>query len=515
MLPEFRNEPFTDFTDPREVEAFDAALAQAEAELGAFHPSVVGGEEITEGERFTSINPAQPDEVVGEFIKADAALAQRAVQAATGAFERWKRVDPFERARYLLTAAAELRRRKHYFSALMVLETGKSWVEADGDTAEAIDLVEFYGREMMRLALPQPLNPVRGEEVDLTYIPLGVGVVIPPWNFPCAIMAGMTTASMVAGNAVVLKPASTAPTVARRFCELLWEQGLPDGVVNFLPGPGGEMGDALTGHPKTRFISFTGSKEVGLHVHELAAKTRPGQIWIKRTVLEMGGKDFLLVDETADLDAAATGIVTSAFGYQGQKCSAGSRAILVEEIYDEVVERMLQRASELTVGPPKDRTNYMGPIIDAAAEKKILEYIDIGNSEADLLLGGSKLDSPGYFIEPTIFGRVDRNARIGQEEIFGPVLACIPAKDFEDAVEVANGTEFGLTGSMYSRNRARKEIGRRELHVGNLYFNRKCTGAMVGGHPFGGFNMSGTDSKAGGRDYLLLFTQAKSVAEVL
>jgi 1-pyrroline-5-carboxylate dehydrogenase len=303
--------------------------------------------------------------------------------------------------------------------------------------------------------------------------------------------------------------------VARKFCELLWEQGLPDGVLNFLPGPGGTMGDTLTSHPKTRFITFTGSKEVGLHVHELAAKTQPGQIWIKRTVLEMGGKDFVLVDETADLDAAASGIVASAFGYQGQKCSAGSRAILVEEIYDEVVEKLLERASELTVGPPTDRTNYMGPVIDAAAEKKILEYIEIGKSEADLLLGGSKLDAPGYFIEPTIFGRVDRNARIAQEEIFGPVLACIPAEDFGDAVQVANGTEFGLTGSMYSRHRGRKETARRELHVGNLYFNRKCTGALPGAHPFGGFNMSGTDSKAGGRDYLLLLTQAKSIGDVL
>ncbi len=515
MLPAFRNEPFTDFTDPRQVEAFEAALAQVEEECGTFYPSVIGGEEIAEGERFTSTNPAQPDQVVGEYIKADAALAERAVEAAAEAFERWKRVDPFERARYLLTTAAELRRRRHYFSALMVLETGKSWVEADGDTAEGIDLIEFYGREMMRLALPQPLTPVPGEEVDLIYIPLGVGIVISPWNFPCAIMGGMTSAAIVAGNAVVLKPASTAPTVARKFCEVLWEQGLPDGALNFLPGPGDTMGDALTAHPKTRFITFTGSKEVGLHIHELAAKTQPGQIWIKRTILEMGGKDFVLVDETADLDAAATGIVTSAFGYQGQKCSAGARAILVEDVYDRVVEKLLEGAGKISVGPPKDRSNYMGPVIDAAAEEKILDYINIGKSEAELLCGGSKLDRPGQFIEPTIFGRVDANARIAQEEIFGPVLACIPAKDFDHAVKIANGTEYGLTGSMYSRHRGRKEMARRELHVGNLYFNRKCTGAFVGGHPFGGFNMSGTDSKAGGRDYLLLLTQAKSIGDVL
>ncbi len=515
MLPQFTNEPLTDFTDPLEVEAFQSALAQVEAEKGTFYPSVVGGEEITDGERFTSINPAQPDEVIGEFIKADEALARRAVETAADAFEQWKRVCPTERARYLLTTAAEIRRRKHYFSALMVVETGKSWIEADADTAEAIDLIDFYGREMLRLALPQPLTAIPGEEVDLLYIPLGVGVVIPPWNFPCAIMGAMACATIVAGNTAILKPASTAPTIARKFCELLWEQGLPDGVLNFLPGPGGAMGDALTSHPKTRFVTFTGSKEVGLHIHELTAKHQPEQIWIKRTILEMGGKDFILVDETADLDAAATAIVASAFSFQGQKCSAGSRAILVEDIYDEVVENIVERTAALTVGLPQEQSTYLGPVIDAAAETKILDYMEIGKSEAELLCGGTKLDRPGYYIEPTVFGRVDSNARIAQEEIFGPVLSCIPARDFEHAVEIANGTEFGLTGSLYSRNRSRKEFARHELHVGNLYFNRKCTGALVGGHPFGGFNMSGTDSKAGGRDYLLLFTQAKSIAEVI
>ncbi len=515
MLPEFRNEPLTDFSNPKEAEAFEQALAKVESELGKFYPSVVGPEEITDGERFTSVNPAQPDQVIGEFIKADKELAARAVEAAAEAFEHWRRVNPFERARYVLTAAAELRRRKHEFSALMVLEVGKSWVEADADVAEGLDLMEFYARQMMRLAQPQPLTPVPGEEVDLIYLPLGVGIVIPPWNFPIAIMGGMTTAAIVAGNTAVLKPASAAPTLARKFCELFWEQGLPTGVLNFLPGLGAEIGDTLTAHPLTRFITFTGSKEVGLRINEIAAKIQPGQKWIKRTILEMGGKDCIIVDETADLDLAADGIIVSAFGYQGQKCSACSRAIIVEDVYDAMVEKLLERVKKITVGPPRERCNFMGPVIDEAAERKILEYIEIGKSEGELLCGGRKLDMPGHFIEPTIFGRVDPYARIAQEEIFGPVLALIPVVGFDEALEVANCTEYGLTGSLYTRWRSRKETARYEFHVGNLYFNRKCTGALVGAHPFGGFNMSGTDSKAGGRDYLLLLTQAKSIGDRL
>ena len=515
MLPEFRNEPLTDFTDPKQIAAFEAALAEAQANLGRFYPSVIGGEEITDGPRFQSVNPSNPQEVVGEFIRGDAALAARAVEAAADAFEHWKRVHPFERARYLLTAAAELRRRKHELSALMVLEVGKSWVEADADTAEGIDLVEWYGREMLRYALPQPCTAFPGEETDLLYIPLGVGIVIPPWNFPVAIAGGTTAATIVTGNAAVFKPASAAPTCARKFCELFWEQGIPPGVLNFLPGPGGEMGDALTAHPKTRFIVFTGSKEVGLHIHELAARTQPGQTWIKRTIMEMGGKDCIVVDETADLDKAVVGVVSSAFGFQGQKCSAGSRLIVVHDVYDALVGRVVERAKQITIGDVRDRTNWLGPVIEAAAEKKILGYIEVGKTEAKLLCGGAKLEAPGYFIEPTIFGDADRNARIAQEEIFGPVLTVIRARDFDDALDIANGTEYGLTGSLYSRHRSRKERARHEFHVGNLYLNRKCTGAMVGAHPFGGFNMSGTDSKAGGADYLLLLMQAKSIGDVL
>jgi len=379
--------------------------------------------------------------------------------------------------------------------------------------AETIDFLEFYAREMMRYAEPQPVAGYPGEENELYYIPLGVGAVIPPWNFPCAILGGMTSAAVVTGNTVVLKPASTAPAIGYQFFKVMQDAGLPDGVLNFIPGPGGQIGDTIVDHPRTRFIAFTGSMEVGLRIHGRAAKKQEGQLWIKRTVLEMGGKDFIVVDKSADLDAAAEGIVKSAYGFQGQKCSACSRAIVVEDVYDAVVEKVVALAKNITMGETKDQNNHQGGVVDEAAYNKILEYIEIGKGEGQCVLGGGKGPDGGYFIQPTVIRDVDRNARIAQEEIFGPVLAVIKAKDFDDAVEIANGTEFGLTGALYSNNRGNLEAGRRDLHVGNLYFNRKCTGALVGVQPFGGFNMSGTDSKAGGRDYLGLFTQAKSVTE--
>jgi 1-pyrroline-5-carboxylate dehydrogenase len=518
MLTPFRNEPLTDFSQPENAHAFQAALNQVRAELGRTYPIIIGGERIQTAETFDSVNPANPSQVVGRFAKANAELAHRAVEVATQAFEMWKTVPPEVRARYLLKAAAIMRRRKHEFSAWIVYEVGKSWAEADADTAEAIDFLEFYAREMIRLGGSQSVVAYPGREAELRYIPLGVGAVIPPWNFPNAILTGLTSAALVAGNTVVLKPSSNAPTVAYKIVELFNEElMLPPGVLNFLPGPGSVVGDALVTHPKTRFIAFTGSKEVGLHIHELAARHQPGQLWIKRTILEMGGKDAVIVDETADLDAAAEGIVVSAFGYQGQKCSAGSRAILVDGIYEAALERIVARTRQITVGPPELSSNWMGPVIDQAAFRKILDYIEIGHEEGRLVLGGHAIDTPegGYFIEPTIFAEVDRHARIAQEEIFGPVLSVIRARDFNDALAIANGTEYGLTGALYSRDRRRLEQARHEFHVGNLYFNRKCTGAMVGVEPFGGFNMSGTDSKAGGHDYLLLFMQAKTISEQL
>ncbi len=515
MLPEFRNEPFTDFTIQENRRAMDAAVEKVRGELGQRYPIVINGERHLLGDSFKSYNPARTDEVVGEFTKGTKEMALDAIEVASNAFEEWRRVDPRERARYLLKAAAILRKRKFEFAAWQVFEVSKNWAEADADVAEAIDFLEFYAREMMRLGGPQPVAPYPGEENELYYIPLGVAAVIPPWNFPGAIMVGMTTAAIVAGNAVVLKPASTAPAIAWKFFEILEELRLPKGVLNFLPGPGGAIGDTIVDHPKTRLIAFTGSKEVGLRINERAAKLNEGQIWIKRTILEMGGKDFILVDETADLDEAAQGIVTAAFGFQGQKCSACSRAIIHQDVYDAMVEKIVDLTKKIIVEPPDHMVKGMGAVIDMPAYEKILGYIETGKKEGKCVIGGEPGPEGGWFIEPTVFTGIDPNARIAQEEIFGPVLACIKCQDFEEGVQIANSTEYGLTGALYSHDRSRLEHGRSELHCGNLYLNRKCTGALVGVQPFGGFNMSGTDSKAGGRDYLLLFTQAKSVAEKL
>jgi 1-pyrroline-5-carboxylate dehydrogenase len=509
----FVNAALTDFARAENVRAQEEALRQVESEMGRTHPLIIGGERVQTGQTFDSINPAHPDQVLARFAKAGVAEANRAVEAAWQTFQRWQYTPAGERAGYLFEAARLLRERRFYFNALQIYEVGKSWVEADADVAEAIDFLEYYAREALRLAGPQPLVHIPEEESELFYIPLGVGAVIPPWNFPGAIMVGLTSSALVTGNTVILKPASTAALIAARFVDLLEDAGVPAGVVNFLPGPGGVVGDALVEHPLTRFISFTGSREVGLRINELAARPRPGQRWIKRVVLEMGGKDAVVVDETANLEEAATAIVASAFGFQGQKCSAGSRAIIVETVYDEAVRRVVERARTLTVGDTTDQSSYMGPVVDAGAYRKILDYIEIGKGEGELLLGGDALERPGYFIAPTIFGDVKPDARVAQVEIFGPVLACIKARDFDDALAIANGTEYGLTGSLFSTDRGRIERAEREFHVGNLYFNRKCTGALVGVHPFGGFNMSGTDSKAGGPDYLLLFLQAKAVSE--
>ncbi len=512
----FANEPFVDFKAPENARAMRAALDKVTAQLGAEHDLIVGGRRMKTGEKIRSINPARPAQVVGVHQKAGAAQVEAVMAAALGAFESWSRVPAGERASLLLGAAEIIRRRKLEFAAWLVYEVGKNWAEADADVGEAIDFLEFYAREALRLAAAVPPIQYPGERDELLYIPLGVGAVIPPWNFPLAIMAGMTAAAIVTGNTVVLKPSSDSPTVAAKFVEVLEEAGLPDGVVNFCPGSGASFGNAVVEHPKTRFIAFTGSKAVGLQIHECAARTQPGQIWIKRTILEMGGKDPILVCADADLDAALDGVVASAYGFSGQKCSACSRAIVEAPVYDVFVERLRERVARLTAGDPAANPN-LGPVINQAALDSMLRYIEIGKKEGHLVAGGRPQRPPtvedGFFLEPTVFADVSPDAVLAQEEIFGPVLAVIKTASFEEGLKIANNTEYGLTGALYSTDRAKLDLARREFHVGNLYFNRKCTGAMVGAHPFGGFNMSGTDSKAGGPDYLYLFTQAKSVAE--
>ncbi|MED1786228.1 L-glutamate gamma-semialdehyde dehydrogenase [Brevibacillus laterosporus] len=515
MQVEFKNEPFVNFNLPENKQAFQAALDKVESELGREYDLIIGEERIKTEKKSRSMNPSQKDECIGIVSQADQALAEKAIQVAASTFETWKRVAPTARSRYLYKAAAILRRRKHEFSAWLVKESGKSWPEADADTAEAIDFMEYYARQMDQLGQRHALPRIPGEDNELYYIPLGVGIVIPPWNFPLAIMVGMTTAALVTGNTVVLKPASTTPVIAAKFMEILDEAGVPAGVVNFVPGSGSEIGDYLVEHTLTRFISFTGSRDVGLRINELAAKHRPGQKWMKRLVAEMGGKDSIIVDSDADLELAAQAITASAFGFSGQKCSACSRAIIHADVYDEVLARVVERTKALTVGNVSNPEFYTGPVVDEKAYNKILEYIEIGKQEGRLLAGGVKGPEEGYFIMPTVFADVAPDARIMQEEIFGPFVAFCKANDFDHALEIANNTEYGLTGAVISRNRAHLERAREEFHVGNLYFNRKCTGALVGVHPFGGFNMSGTDSKAGGPDYLLLFTQAKLVSELL
>ncbi len=513
MPAEFTNEPLMDFNNEENRKKQLEALGFVQSQLGCEHDLLIGTEKLKSSGTFKSYNPSKKSEIIGIFQSADPEQAVHAIDVAAAAFEKWKRAPVGERANVLFRAAERLRKRRFESNAWMILEAGKTWPEADADTAEAIDFCDFYGREALRYAERQPLTRIKTEDNELRYIPLGVGAVIPPWNFPCAILVGMTTASLVAGNTVVLKPSSDTPATGAFFMSILQEAGIPPGVVNYVTGSGATVGSILVENPATRFIAFTGSKEVGLHINETAARTKPGQIWIKRVIAEMGGKDFIIIDEDADLKEALEGVIVSAFGYQGQKCSACSRLIVHEKVYDSFIPMLVERAGGIKVGPAMHPSNYMGPVINDKAMQSILQYIDIGKGEGRLVTGGRKLFEEGYFIEPTIIADVEPSATIAREEIFGPVLAVIKARNFDDAVRIANDSEYGLTGSMYSRNRKHIERSKEECHVGNFYINKKCTGAMVGVHPFGGFNMSGTDSKAGGRDYLLLFTQAKTISE--
>jgi 1-pyrroline-5-carboxylate dehydrogenase len=516
LFAPFSNEPPLNFADADVRYPMLEALTGVRSRLGQEYDLVIGGRRLRTEANIVSINPARPAEVVGVHQRADESHVEAAIEAAQSAFATWSRVPAAERAGLLFRTAALVRERKLEMCAWLVYEVGKNWAEADADVGETIDFLEFYAREALRLDAATTPIQYPGERNQLRYIPLGVGAVIPPWNFPLAIMAGMTSAAIVCGNTVILKPSGDASTIAAIFFSLLEEAGLPDGVVNFCPGAGAKFGSAIVEHPQTRFIAFTGSKAVGLEIHESAARTQPGQHFIKRTVLEMGGKDSIVVESDCDLDAAVEGVAVSAFGFNGQKCSACSRAIVDAEIYDAFCDRLHERVAQIRQGDPAENF-YAGPVINQAAYRQILDYIEIGRSEGRVIAGGQAVETPegGFYIAPTVIADVAPTARISLEEIFGPVLAVIKSNGFDDALAIANNTEYGLTGALYSTSSAKLDRAREQFHVGNLYFNRKCTGAMVGAHPFGGFNMSGTDSKAGGPDYLLLFTQAKSIAEKL
>jgi 1-pyrroline-5-carboxylate dehydrogenase len=510
----FLNEAFVDFTNPENKRAMEEALVKVANSLGREYDMIIGGKRLQTAGKILSTSPARPSQVIGTHQRAGAEHVEAAMQAAQAAFATWSKTPLAERVGLLFRAVALIRERKFELCAWLTYEVGKNWAEADADVAETIDFLEFYGREALRLNMVKPPIQFPGERNQLRYMPLGVGAVIPPWNFPFAIMAGMTAAAIVCGNTVILKPSVDAPTIAAKFMDLMEEAGLPGGVINLCQGEGHEFGSALVAHPQTRFVAFTGSKAVGLDIHERAAKTQPGQIFIKRTILEMGGKDSIIVEADSDLDAAVEGVTLSAFGFSGQKCSACSRAIVHESVYDAFCDKLQARVARIKTGDPVENI-YNGPVISEKAYRKVLDYLKIGKGEGRLLTGGEAIEteSGGYYIAPTVIADVSPTARIALEEIFGPVLAVIKSRNFDESLAIANNTEYGLTGAVYSSSREKLERASEEFHVGNLYFNRKCTGAMVGAHPFGGFNMSGTDSKAGGPDYLLLFTQAKSVAE--
>lgn len=513
FLP-FRNEPELDFAKEESRRRMREALAFVRKRFGQRSSLVIGGKQVVTGRELLSLNPSHPEEVVGRVSCAGVEEAEQALTAARTAFPQWAGTPPNARAELLFQAARLMRERRTELAAWEVYEVGKPWRESDADVAEAIDYLEYYGREMIWLGKSRRLGNLPGEVNEYLYQPRGVAVVIAPWNFPLAILTGMTSAALVTGNTVIMKPAEQSSVIAFQLMAIFQEAGFPPGVVNYLPGLGEEVGEYLVTSPEVALIAFTGSKAVGLRIFELAAKVREGQRGLKKVIAEMGGKNAIIVDDDADLDEAVRGVVVSAFGYAGQKCSACSRAIVVEQVYDAFLNRLVESAKSLRIGPAEDPGTTVGPLIDEEARRKVLQYIEVGRKEGRGVLEAdvSHLGS-GYFVGPTIFADVSPSARIAQEEIFGPVLAVIRAKEFEEALVIANGTEYALTGGVYSRSPAHIQRAKEAFRVGNLYINRKITGALVGRQPFGGFKMSGIGSKAGGPDYLLQFMEPRTITE--
>lgn len=508
----YHPEPARDFAKVDARERFQKAIGNVEADLGKVHPLLIDGKEIRTDRELISINPARPSQVVGRTFLASQREAERALARTREAFPGWRDKDPKQRAELLLKIAGILRSRRDELAALQVFEVSKTWREADADVCEAIDFCEYYAREMMRLSRPLPMDPLPGESNVYFYQPRGVALVVAPWNFPQAISAGMTMAALVAGNTVIYKPSSLSPMIGAELARAVKEAGVPRGVFQCLPCSGGQLGSWLVEHPDIALIAFTGSREVGLEILQKASVVSSEQTKIKRVIAEMGGKNAIIVDADADLDAAVVGVVQSAFGFQGQKCSACSRAVVLEEAYDRFAERLVEATRSLRVGDPVDPATQVGAVIDGQAQQKIMEYIELGKSEGRLLFQAEVPDE-GYFVGPTIFEGILPHHRLAQEEVFGPVLALMRVKDLDEALEVANGTQYALTGGLYSRSPGNITRVKKEFHVGNLYINRKITGAIVGRQPFGGFKMSGIGSKAGGPDYLLQFLEPRTVTE--
>jgi 1-pyrroline-5-carboxylate dehydrogenase len=513
-LAPFKNEPTINWELSENKDLLENYLRNVREQFNARYPLIINGKEIFTDKQITSLNPNNHQEVIGYVSQANKQHVEQAISAAKNAYKHWSSQTFQQRARYLLKLATVLRERKPEIMALVMYESGKNAIEADGEINEAIDFLEMYARLAAELDKGIDLVTMPGIENRMFYLPLGIGVIIPPWNFPFAILTGLTVSAIVTGNTVLLKPASLTPVTGAKFMELIKEAGIPDGVINFVPGPSSEIGDYMVSHKEVNFISFTGSKDTGLHIDEIAHKRIDNQKWIKRMVAEMGGKGGVVVDETADLDLAAEGIVQSAFGYQGQKCSAGSRAIIHESVYEELVDKIVERTKKLTMGSSVENHD-MGPVIDSKAFESISKYIEIGKNEAKLVLGGNTDNSKGYFIEPTIFIDAQPDSIIMQEEIFGPVLAVCKVSSFEEGIDVFNNTEYGLTGAFYSKDRNRLEYAVNHMRCGNLFLNGKCTGAMVGVQPFGGYYMSGTGSKIGTTEFLMNFLQIKTVSEII
>jgi len=510
----FRNEPLSDFSRAENREAMAAALRTVRGQLGRTYPVVVGNAPLKSAEFVDSFNPSKKAELVGRTGKATVEQARQAIASCQTAFETWRDTGIEERAALLRRIAGVMRKRRFELAAWIVLETGKPWRESDADVAEAIDFCDYYAAEALKMWGGQAM-PVPGEENRHFYEPRGVAVVIAPWNFPLAILCGMATAAVVTGNTVILKPAEQSGVIGAKLMECFQEAGLPAGVVNFVPGVGEEIGPELVGHPDVALIAFTGSLKVALAINEQASRTPGGQNFVKKVVAEMGGKNAVIVDADADLDEAVRAVVDSAFGYGGQKCSAGSRAIVVAGLYDQFLKRVVEATRSLTVSPAESPGCSLGPVIDAESQARIRKFVELGKTEAKLAyehdLGD--LADAGHFVGPTIFADVPETAAIAQEEIFGPVLSVMKAKDLDDALRIANGTRYALTGGIFSRSPEHIAKVKRKFRVGNLYVNRKCTGALVGRQPFGGFKLSGIGSKAGGPDYLLQFVVPRTITE--
>jgi RHH-type proline utilization regulon transcriptional repressor/proline dehydrogenase/delta 1-pyrroline-5-carboxylate dehydrogenase len=510
----FLNEPPSDFSRAGPREAMRMSLEQLKPFIGASYPLVIQGQRIETQQWIESLNPSHRAQVVGRAARATVDHASAAVDAARNAFPAWRDLGPERRAQIIRKAAEVMRRRRFELAGWEVLETAKPWREADADVAEAIDFCEYYASEMLRLSEPQRRD-VPGETNATSYEPRGVAVVIAPWNFPLAILTGMTVAALVTGNTVVMKPAEQSPVIAAKLFEVLEEAGVPAGAVNYLPGVGEEVGPVLVGHPDVSVIAFTGSRAVGLAIQRDAVEVSDGQDHIKRVITELGGKNAVIVDDDADLDEAVAGVVASAFGYAGQKCSACSRAIVLEGAYEAFLFRLVEATKSLKVGPAEEPGTSVAPVIDAEARDRILRYVEQGKAEAKLAYAGDVggLADEGFYVAPHVFADVPPDATIAREEIFGPVLAVIRARDLTHAMEIANSTKYALTGGVYSRSPANIDRVRRDLRVGNLYINRRITGALVDRQPFGGFKLSGTGPKAGGADYLPQFMLARTVTE--